>query len=44
MEINLEKSIIDLCNYMVECIDERGYLNTSLEEIAYIKKTAIKSL
>ena len=38
MEINLEKSIIDLCNYMVECIDERGYLNTSLEEIAYIKK------
>ncbi|WP_454053294.1 RNA polymerase factor sigma-54 [Clostridium sp. Marseille-Q7071] len=42
IEISLERPMIDLCNYMVECIDERGYLDTSLEQIAKIKKQSLE--
>ncbi|WP_461613250.1 RNA polymerase factor sigma-54 [Clostridium sp. Marseille-QA1073] len=42
IEINLKRPMIDLCNYMVECIDKRGYLDTSLDQIAKIKKQSLE--
>lgn len=35
MEISLDNLIREICGYMIESIDERGYLCCSVEEIAY---------